>query len=116
MCIRDRFTSLNAIAYAEVESAQMGQASSLAGMMQQLSLSMGVAVGGYALQLAAFATGRAETAAENFQFAFFVVGLCSAASAWMMWRLPADAGHEMSGKAKPGGEIAEPKVEQRPAT
>lgn len=116
-CFRSlQFTSLNAIAYAEVEPAQMGQASSVAGMMQQLSLSMGVAIGGYALQLAALATGSAETATENFQFAFFVVGACSAASALMMWRLPADAGHEMSGKAKPGGEIAEPKVEQRPAT
>lgn len=116
-CFRSlQFTSLNAIAYAEVETSRMGQASSLAGMMQQLSLSLGIAIGGYALQLAALFGGRADTDAQNFEIAFYVVGLCSAASVWLMWRLSPDAGHEMSGKAKPGGEIAEPKVAQRPAT
>ena len=116
-CFRSlQFTSLNAIAYAEVEPAQMGQASSLSGMMQQLSLSVGVAIGGYALQLAGLFSGLHDTAAQNFSIAFFVVAFCSATSAWMMWRLPADAGAEMSGKAKPGGELSEPKVEQRPAT
>ncbi|GMV30151.1 MAG: MFS transporter [Rhodanobacteraceae bacterium] len=116
-CFRSlQFTSLNAIAYADVQPAQMGQASSLAGMMQQLSLSIGVAIGGYALQLAAVLSGAPETAAANFTVAFAVVGVCSALSFWPLWRLPADAGHEMAGQAKPGGEIAEPKVAQRPAT
>lgn len=116
-CFRSlQFTSLNAISYAEVDAARMGQASSLAGMMQQLSLSLGVAIGGYALQLAAMAGGHAETAPASFTVAFAVVGLLSATSAWALWRLPADAGAEMAGKAKPGGEIAEPKVAQRPAT
>ena len=116
-CFRSlQFTSLNAIAYADVEPAQMGQASSLAGMMQQLSLSVGVAIGGYALQLGSALSGVPETASTNFTIAFAVVGACSALSFWSMWRLPADAGHEMAGKAKPGGEIAEPKVAQRPAT
>jgi EmrB/QacA subfamily drug resistance transporter len=116
-CFRSlQFTSLNAISYAEVDAVRMSQASSLAGMMQQLSLSVGVAVGGYALQLAAAVSGREETASANFAIAFFVVGACSALSAWSMWRLPADAGQEMSGKAQPGGEIHDPKVEQRPAT
>ena len=116
-CFRSlQFTSLNAISYAEVQPALMGQASSLAGMMQQLSLSIGVAIGGYALQTAALFSGRPETAAGNFTVAFAVVGACSALSAFWMWRLPADAGQEMAGKARPGGELAEPKVAQRPAT
>jgi hypothetical protein len=85
-------------------------------MMQQLSLSIGVAIGGYALQTAALFSGRPETAAGNFTVAFAVVGACSALSAFWMWRLPADAGQEMAGKARPGGELAEPKVAQRPAT
>jgi hypothetical protein len=33
-----------------------------------------------------------------------------------MWRLPADAGAEMAGHAKPGEEVAEPKPAQLPAT
>jgi EmrB/QacA subfamily drug resistance transporter len=116
-CFRSlQFTSLNAISYDEVEPARMAQASSLSGMMQQLSLSFGVAIGGYALQFAAQATGRADTAAENFGIAFAIVAALSASSAWMMWRLPHDAGAVMAGRAQPGEELAEPKVEQRPAT
>ncbi len=48
-CFRSlQFTALNAISYAEVEQSSMSQASSLSGMMQQFSLSLGVAVAGYA--------------------------------------------------------------------
>jgi EmrB/QacA subfamily drug resistance transporter len=116
-CFRSlQFTSLNAISYDEVEPARMGQASSLSGMMQQLSLSLGVAIGGYGLQLAAQMSGRPETAPENFMVAFFVVAAISALSAVMMWRLPKHAGAAMAGRAQPGGELTEPKAEQRPAT
>ncbi len=116
-CFRSlQFTSLNAISYAEVEPRAMSQAASLSGMMQQLSLSLGVAVAGYALQLVGTIEHRGATAAGNFGPAFFIVAAISAVSAWMMWKLPVGAGQEMSGRAEPGREIAEPKVEQRPAT
>lgn len=116
-CFRSlQFTSLNAISYDEVEPARMGQASSLSGMMQQLSLSMGVAIGGYALQLAATVTGRVDSAPENFSIAFGVVAALSALSAFSMWKLPRDAGAVMAGRAEAGGELTEPKAEQRPAT
>lgn len=111
-----QFTSLNAISYDEVEPARMSQASSLSGMMQQLSLAMGVALGGYALQLAASLGGRPDMAAENFTIAFAVVAACAALSALMMRRLPQEAGAVMAGRAEPGGELAEPKALQRPAT
>lgn len=116
-CFRSlQFTSLNAISYAEVDSPRMGQASSLAGMMQQFSLALGVAVGGYALQLAGAFSGRGYAEAGNFSWAFLAVGLISALSAWVMLRLPADAGAEMAGRARAGHEVAEPKAAQRPAT
>jgi MFS family permease len=116
-CFRSlQFTSLNAISYAEVDNPRMGQASSLAGMMQQLSLSLGVAVGGYLLQVAGLIAERPATDVHNFYVAFAAVGIISASSAWIMWKLPRDAGAEMAGHAQPGQEIAEPKAEQRPAT
>jgi EmrB/QacA subfamily drug resistance transporter len=116
-CFRSlQFTSLNAISYDEVEPARMSQASSLAGMMQQLSLSLGVALGAYALQFAALASGREAMAAENFSVAFALVAGLSALSALLLRRLPHDAGAVMAGRAAPGGELAEPKPEQRPAT
>jgi EmrB/QacA subfamily drug resistance transporter len=116
-CFRSlQFTSLNAISYAEVDSRRMGQASSLSGMMQQLSLSLGVAVGGYALQLVGEFHGRPPTAVQNFYVAFLIVGLISASSALLMWKLPRHAGAEMAGRAEAGREILEPKAAQRPAT
>ncbi|KFN44131.1 hypothetical protein N789_06865 [Arenimonas oryziterrae DSM 21050 = YC6267] len=99
-CLRSlQFTSFNAISYAEVSSPRMGQASSLSGMMQQLSLSLGVAIGGYALQLAGDVTGTPAMASVNFTIAFFVVAAISASSAWWLWRLPRDAGAEMARRA-----------------
>ena len=116
-CFRSlQFTSLNAISYADVDPPRMGQASSLAGMMQQLSLSMGVAIGGYALEAAGWWRGQPATEAGNFYWAFAAVALVSASSAWMMWRLPRGAGAEMAGHARPGREVADPKPAQRPAT
>jgi len=111
-----QFTSLNAISYAEVDSPRMAQASSMAGMVQQLSLSLGVAIGGYFLEIAGVANGRPATDVHNFYLAFLGVGLISASSVWMMWRLPRNAGAEMSGRARPGKEVAEPKPAQLPAT
>ncbi len=116
-CFRSlQFTSLNAISYAEVDAPRMSQASSLSGMMQQLSLSLGIAIGGYALQFAALAGGRSDTAVANFTIAFFVVAAISVLSAGFMWALPRNAGAEMAGHAEAGRELAEPKAEQRPAT
>ncbi|WP_374473335.1 MFS transporter [Arenimonas sp.] len=116
-CFRSlQFTSLNAISYAEVDQARMGQASSLSGMMQQFSLALGVAIGGYALQVAGALTGHDYADAANFGWAFLTVGTISALSAWVMFRLPRDAGAEMAGRAQAGQEVAEPKAAQRPAT
>jgi hypothetical protein len=116
-CFRSlQFTSLNAISYAEVDSPRMGQASSLAGMMQQLSLSLGIAIGGYLLQGIGLLQQRPATDVHNFYIAFVVVGLISASSAWAMAKLPRDAGAEMAGHARAGEEVAEPKLAQRPAT
>ena len=116
-CFRSlQFTSLNAIVYADVENARMGDASSLAAMAQQLSLAIGVTIGGYALGLASAATGEPLEAVVNFGFAFLTVGLISASSIAMMLRLAPDAGAEMAGRAEPGKEVVEPKPEQRPGT
>ncbi len=116
-CFRSlQFTSLNAISYAEVEPEAMSHAASLAGVMQQFSLALGVAVAGYALQIVGWIGQREPTAAASFGPAFAIVAAISALSAWMMWTLPADAGQEMAGRAQPGEQLTEPKAEQRPAT
>ena len=101
-CFRSlQFTSLNAISYAEVDSPRMGQASSLSGMLQQLALSLGVAIGGYLLEIVGALAGRESTDVQNFYWAFLGVGLVSATSAWWMWQLPRHAGAEMAGRTRP---------------
>ncbi|HET7133583.1 MAG TPA: MFS transporter, partial [Gammaproteobacteria bacterium] len=70
-----QFTSLNAISYAEVDPPRMGQASSMAGMLQQLSLALGVAIGGYLLEVLGWLTDRPATDVHNFYLAFVGVAL-----------------------------------------
>jgi len=114
-CFRSlQFTSINAIAYADIGQERMSQASSLAAMAQQVSLALGVTIGGYALSVAGTLTGRDDGDPVTFLFAFLTVGLISASSVLQMRRLPPDAGAEMAGRAEAGHEVAEPKVEARP--
>src|SRR5690606_4113805 len=116
-CFRSlQFTSLNAIVYSDIEPARMSQASSLAAMVQQIALATGVTVGGYALALAAVATGRPLEDSINFSLAFATIALVSLGSVLSMRRLAPDAGAEMAGRAKPGEEVAEPKPVARPGT
>jgi len=91
------FTSLNAIAYAEIEPAKMSRAVSFASVAQQLSLSLGIAVGAGALQGVARFNGAADPfAAENFKWAFAAMALVSLSSVLTFLRLPADAGSELT--------------------
>lgn len=57
-CMRSlQFTSLNAISYADASQREMSQATSIASVCQQLSVSLGVTVGAYALQLTNYLRG-----------------------------------------------------------
>jgi EmrB/QacA subfamily drug resistance transporter len=114
-CRALQFTSLNAITFADVDNARMARASSLSGMLQQLSLSLGVAIGGYALEIVGLVADRPATDLGNFTIAFLVVGLISAASALYAWRLPRNAGAEMAGRARTAREGADPSTAEQPA-
>jgi MFS family permease len=114
-CRALQFTSLNAITFADVDARRMGQASSLSGMLQQLSLSLGVAIGGYALEIVGVVADRSATEIGNFTVAFFVVGLISAASAYWSWRLPHNAGAELAGRARTAPETRDPSTVEQPA-
>ena len=114
-CRALQFTSLNAITFADVDNARMARASSLSGMLQQLSLSLGVAIGGYALEIVGFVADRPATELGNFTIAFLVVGVISAASAYYAWRLPRNAGAEMAGRARTARDEADPSTAEQPA-
>ncbi len=93
-----QFTSVNVIAFAEVEPARMSRATSLVSMGQQLSQSVGVAVGALALETILALNGETRLAAGDFPPAFLLVGLISASSMLLFARMPADAGAELASR------------------
>jgi MFS family permease len=92
------FTAINTVAYAEVETAQMSRATTLVSVNQQLAVSAGVAVGAASVETTMWFSHVSELDATVFAPAFVVIALTSAASSWFFWQMPADAGHEVSGR------------------
>ncbi len=107
-----QFTSVNVIAYAEVEPARMSRATSLVAVAQQLSQSVGVALGALALETVLRINGQTGLTAEDFPPAFLLVGLVSASSILLFARMPADAGAEMADR-RPA--VSGPDEEQKAA-
>lgn len=103
------FTSLNAIVYAEIDSADMSRAVSFASVAQQFSLSLGIAVGASVLQgIAHFNPGADVFAAENFKWAFMIMAAISLSSIGTFFALPADAGAELTRRAGQAAPIVKP--------
>jgi MFS family permease len=93
-----QFTALNAISYSDIGQREMGRATSLYSVAQQLSLAMGVACAAFVLEVAQYFRGDTSLSVPDFAVAFFVVALVSGFSIFSYVRLPADAGAEVSGK------------------
>ena len=93
-----QFTSINTIAYAEIEPARASRATSLVSVGQQLSLSAGVAVGALAVELAMRFRDAGPLAAADFRPAFLAVAAISALSVLIFAKLPPDAGAELANR------------------
>jgi EmrB/QacA subfamily drug resistance transporter len=105
-----QFTSVNVICFAEVPPARMSRATSLVAMGQQLSQSVGVAVGALALEAILGLKGETHLAAGDFPLAFLLAGLISASSVLLFLRMPADAGAEMASRRPAVGGDGEQKA------
>jgi hypothetical protein len=93
-----QFTSINTIAYAEVEPPVMSRATSMVAAAQQVSLSTGVAVGALVVETTLRLKHGASMGAADFPPAFLVVALLTATAALIFMRLPVDAGAELAGR------------------
>jgi MFS family permease len=106
-----QFTSINSLAYADIEPRAMSRATSFASVAQQLSMSAGVAVGALVLEFQRHGRGHADVVPEDFAIAFIVVAAISALSAFVFLRLPRTAGASLSrparGLATPQEEISQ---------
>jgi EmrB/QacA subfamily drug resistance transporter len=104
-----QFTSLNTIAYADIDQRHLSRATSLVAMGQQLSISVGVAVGALAVDVTLWARGHATITAADFQPAFVAVALISASASLVFARMPSDAGAALAARRDdPEGETTKP--------
>ena len=94
-----QFTSINTLAYAEVETARVSRATSLVSVAQQLALSAGVAFGALAVELVVHWRGDGTLQASDFQPAFVAVAAVSALSLLIFLQLPANAGAELANRS-----------------
>jgi EmrB/QacA subfamily drug resistance transporter len=91
-----QFTGLNSLAYADIPSKDIGRATSVASVIQQVSLGLGVTIAGIVLQVSHRIQGHPTIVWSDFWPAFLVVGLFSVASIPVTLRLPANAGDEIA--------------------
>lgn len=91
-----QFTSLNSMIYADIASRDVGRATSLGSVVQQMSLGLGVTIGGIVLQIARAAHGHTHATWSDFWPAFVVVGLFSFGSIPITRRLEPNAGDEIA--------------------
>ena len=104
------FTSITTIAYADISPRVMSRATSLTAAAQQVSLSMGVALGALAVEIMVRLEQQPVISAADFQPAFLLVAVISASSALVFWRLPADAGAELADRMPAPNETSDQRV------
>jgi EmrB/QacA subfamily drug resistance transporter len=91
-----QYTSLNTVAYADIDARYMSRATTLVAVSQQLSLSVSVAIGASLVEITLAMRGTEKITAADFQPAFIIVSLMSAATFLLFRKLPPDAGAEVS--------------------
>lgn len=96
-----QFTCLNSMAYADLNSADISRATSLASVVQQISLGLGITIGGLAIVFSSRLQGHTTVVAADFWPAFLVIALFSLASIPVARRLPLNAGSALTGHIAP---------------
>src|SRR5260370_825430 len=87
-------TSINTLGYADVPPSMMSGASTVASVVQQVSMSIGVGLSALVLNLTLTWRGTTELGPNDFWPAFTFIGLISAASLLFFLRLTPAAGSE----------------------
>lgn len=94
-----QFTSLNGLAYADIDQARMSRASTMSSMAQQLVQSVGIGLAAMLLHAFTVVQGQSHLTAATISPAFIVVGAITFISLAFFLRLPKDAGDELNGRS-----------------
>jgi EmrB/QacA subfamily drug resistance transporter len=97
-CRSTQFTAVQSIGYADLTTPQTRRATSFAAMLQQLSQSVGVGLSAGVVHLSLLWHGRTDVSPADVALGFFVIGACSLSSCLVFYRLPHDAGMQLSGR------------------
>jgi EmrB/QacA subfamily drug resistance transporter len=103
-----QFTSINTIAYAEVEPAKMSRATSLVAAAQQLSLSTGVAAGALVVEITLKLKHSTTMGATDFPPAFIAIAFLAASASLIFMQLKPNAGEELTGRRVRKADAASP--------
>jgi EmrB/QacA subfamily drug resistance transporter len=95
-----QFTSLNGLAYAEIDQPQMSRASTMSSMFQQLNQSVGIGLAATLLHLFMTWSGQDHMTPDTIAPAFMVFGVLSLVSLAFFIPLPRSAGDEMNGRTR----------------
>ncbi len=94
-----QFTASNALSFVDLNQREVTPASTLSAVVLQLSISLGITVGGLVLQLARIGSGG-HIAPGQFTLPFMVVGGLSILAAPFYLRLPKDVGQDITGHGR----------------
>lgn len=97
-CRSTQFTAVQSIGYADLTTPQTSRATSFAAMLQQLAQSVGVGLSAGVVHLSLLWNGRTDVSSADVALGFFVIGVCSLSSCLVFYRLPYDAGTQLSGR------------------
>jgi EmrB/QacA subfamily drug resistance transporter len=92
-----QLTALNSITFADIPAAQMSGANTLAGLVQQISITLGVAVGAFFLNASQMIRMGAAFELQDFKIAFLAVGALGMLAIFANSGLTALAGGAVSG-------------------
>jgi EmrB/QacA subfamily drug resistance transporter len=99
-----QFTSLNTIAYADLEPRDMSRATPLIAVGQQLSISFGVAIGAMAVEATVAWKGHTVIGPDDFAPAFLLAAGIAGVAAVAFARLPEHAGAEIANRTPAPGD------------
>jgi EmrB/QacA subfamily drug resistance transporter len=93
-----QFTTVQSLGYAEVPSELFSRATSFLAMAQQLAQSVGVGLVALIVHLSLTWHDRIAIAPQDIALGYFTIGVMVLASVAVFYRLPAEAGAELSGR------------------
>jgi EmrB/QacA subfamily drug resistance transporter len=93
-----QFTAVQSLGYAEMPSELFSRATSFLAMAQQLAQSIGVGLVALIVHLSLTWHDRIAIAPQDIALGYFTIGVMALASVAVFYRLPSEAGAELSGR------------------